>query len=106
MKTYNEINSMLENESNSYTAIRVADANGANVNYGACEIDALIDAINNYDYDGCELANADNVDLDVWGQGLNADNVAALRETMAAGNLYIAKYSSDENGTMEILIWA
>lgn len=111
MKTKEEIISMLEREFSSWTAVHTTDANGANENYGVCEISALLDedadwlTIHNYEYDGCELATPDNVDIDVWAQEFDADNIAALRETMESGNLYIAKFSSDEHGTMEILIW-
>lgn len=111
MKTKEEVISTLESDLNASTAIRTIDANGANENYGVCEISALIDedadclTIHNYEYDGCELATPDNVDLNVWAQEFDSDNVAALRETMESGNLYVAKFSSDQNGVMEILIW-
>lgn len=111
MKTKDEVISMLESDLNASTAIHTTDANGGNENYGVCEISSLIDedadwlTIHNYEYDGCEKATPDNVDIDVWAQEFDADNVAALRETMESGNLYIAKFSSDEHGTMEILIW-
>lgn len=111
MKTKEEIISMLEREFGSWTAVRTADANGANENYGVCEISSLIDedadrlTIHNYVYDGCELATPDNVDIDVWVQEFDADNIAALRETMESGNLYVAKFSSGQYGVMEILIW-
>lgn len=111
MKTKEEIISMLESDLNASTAIRTADANGANENYGVCEISSLINedadwlTIHNYEYDCCELATPDNVDIDVWAQEFDADNIAALRETMGSGNLYVAKFSSDKYGVMEILIW-
>lgn len=111
MKTKDEVISMLESDLNASTAVRTADANGANENYGVCEISSLIDedadwlTIHNYDYDGCEPATPENIDLDVWAQEFDADNVAALRETMEFGNLYVAKFSSGEYGIMEILIW-
>ncbi len=111
MKTKEEIISMLEREFNSWAAVRTTDANGGNENYGVCEISSLIDedadwlTIHNYDYDGCEPATPENIDLDVWAQEFDADNVAALRETMESGNLYVAKFSSGEYGIMEILIW-
>lgn len=111
MKTKEEIISMLESDLNASTAVRTTDANGVNENYGVCEISSLIDedaarlTIHNYEYDGCELATPENVDLDVWAQEFDADNVAALREIMKSGNLYVAKFSSDECGAMEILIW-
>lgn len=111
MKTKEEIISMLESDLNASIAIRTTDANEANENYGVCEISSLIDedadwlTIHNYEYNGCEKATPDNVDIDVWAQEFDADNVAALRETMESGNLYVAKFSSGEYGIMEILIW-
>lgn len=111
MKTKEEVISILESDLLASTAVRTADVNGANENFGVCEISALLDedaewlTIHNYEYDGCAQATPDNVDIDVWAQEFDSDNVAALRETMESGNLYIAKFSSDEYGIMEILIW-
>ena len=111
MKTKEQILSMLESDLNASTAVRTADANGANENYGVCAISALLDedadwpTIHNYECDGCEQATPENVDLDVWAQQFDADNVAALRETMEQGELYVAKFRSEENGEMDILIW-
>ncbi len=111
MKTKEEIISMLESDTLASTAVRTTDTNGANESYVACEISTLIDeeadwlTIYNYEYDGCDLATSDNVDLDVWAQEFSADNVEALRKTMESGDLYIAKFRSDEYGIMDILIW-
>lgn len=111
MKTKEEVISILESDLLASTAVRTADVNGANENFGVCEISALLDedaewlTIHNYVYDGCEQATPDNVDLDVWAQEFDADNVASLRETMEQGDLYVAKFSSEEHGAMDILIW-
>lgn len=111
MKTKEEIISMLEREFGSWTAVRTADANGANENYGVCEISSLLDqdadcpTIYNYEYDGCELATPDKVDLDIWAQDFGDEIKDGLRDDLKNGDLYIARFHSEEYGDMELLIW-
>lgn len=125
MKTKEEVLSILESEFNSWTAAYTADANGANANYSTCEIAAMLDDLKNYGYEFIDClkaveSNVDtedyeytvdaekgtaNVDIDIWGQEFSSDAIENLRKDLKAGNLYVARFSSPEEGSYDIIIW-
>lgn len=125
MKTKEEVISTLENEFNSWTAAYTADANGANANYSTCEIASMLDDIKKYGYEFVDClkavepnvdsedyqytVNAENgtanVDIDVWGQEFGKDAIDNLRKDLKAGNLYVARFFSPDEGIYDILIW-
>lgn len=98
---------MLESECGSSVAVRSTDQQGYNESYGSAEIDAILNLIDDcgYEFTGVVPVTADDIDIDVWAQDFNDEIKDNLSNDLNSGNLYVARFSSDECGEMELLVW-
>lgn len=99
----------LENMNGCHTAARLVDNQGNNETYADLDIyDTFYDDFTNtvqYEFLGCEKANPETIDMEVWAQMLSYSERKALENTMAEGNLYIVKLHHEVYGYMDMMIW-
>lgn len=105
MKTKGEVMAMMEANAESWVAIRTNDNQGNNESYDTAEVSAILDDIDNKGYEFSEVVPAAGIDIDVWAQGFDSEIREGLRKDLENGDLYIARFRSDEYGDMDLLIW-
>ena len=107
MKTREDVISMLESERGSQVAVRSIDNQGNNESHNAMEIDDVLDAIeeSGYEFIDCQPVTPEDINIEEWAQDFDEDIRESLRESLADGELYVAYFSSDERGQMDLLVW-
>lgn len=95
-----------------YTAVRSADVQGNNENYGSTPVDSFFDEEgidylpdDNWTLTSFCIATSDYVDIEVWAQEFNENDKSAFEKSMKDGSLYVASFWHDVNGVIDILIW-
>lgn len=100
-----QVEDILNRHANAWVAVHSTDANGNNESYDTCCVDGLLSSLDKYTFNGATIATPDNTCIDIWAQNFNEETRAGLRRDLAYGNLFIAHYTSDELGTLDILLW-
>lgn len=112
MKTKQDVLNALELMTGSYTPAYVSDAQGNNGAYCAYNVDWLFDEDSNeyiraddWSFEGLGLADPVNVDLDVWAQEFEKRDIDDFKSMMENNQLYIAKFSHEDKGVIELMVW-
>lgn len=112
MKTKQDVLNALELMMGSYTPACVCDANGSNAAYCSYNVDWFFDEdsdeylrADDWTFEGLILADSVNVDIDEWAQELDSRDKESFEQMMEDGNLYIASFSHEDKGHIEIMVW-
>lgn len=112
MKTKEDVLEILELMTGMYIPCYVSDEQGNNGSYCAYNVDCLLDEDSNtyliaddWSFDGLRLADPINVDLDVWAQEFDKRDIDDFKSMMENNQLYIAKFSHEDRGVIELMVW-
>lgn len=103
---------MLESMLECNTPIYTCDCMGGNENYGNFFVDEFFNEdlpcylpCEEWAFTGIEKADPKEVDMEVWAQEFTFGDIQILKRSLLKGELYIASFHSDAQGTLKIIMW-